>query len=233
VHDLLLFDLDGTLSDPLEGISRSLNHALTSFGYESRAVAEVATFVGPPLDTTFEVLTRSTNRNHIADLVAKYRERYSEVGFSENELYPGIPESLRALSASGIPLAVCTSKRTDFAERILTLFGLRSLFQFVCGGDVGIHKWQQIGALRADGMVSPDTVMIGDRAVDLSAAHRSGLCSAGVLWGFGSRSELEAEAPRYLFSTPSDLVCLASPGPDKESHPRRAVETRGPCLTSG
>src|SRR5207237_10331579 len=115
------------------------------------------------------------------------------------------------LASAGITLAVCTSKRVDYAENILELFGLRSYFSFVCGGESGTQKWQQIRDLLEKSAVSQSTVMIGDRAVDMSAAHGNGLHAAGVLWGHGSREELEAEQPRYLFSTPQELLGLAGP----------------------
>ena len=204
-HDFILFDLDGTLSDPLEGIGKSINHALTYFGYPERELHELSACVGPPLDQSFQSLTGITAVDQLAAFVAKYRERYGDVGYAENLLYPGIPEALRRIRDAGIPMGVCTSKRVDFAERILQMFGLRHHFSFVSGGDIGVHKWQQIEGLLRDGLVPASTVMVGDRAVDVTSAHRNGLSAAGVLWGHGSRQELEAERPRYLLSSPDEL----------------------------
>jgi phosphoglycolate phosphatase len=207
-HDVLLFDLDGTLSDPLVGIGRSINYALSHFGYPELPLSKLAMHVGPPLDQAFSSITGLSSSSALDGFVAKYRERYGEVGYSENVLYPGIQEVMHSLAGAGVSLGVCTSKRRDFAERILELFRLRSYFSFVCGGEIGTHKWQQIRDLLENGVVNKSTVMIGDRAVDLSAAHRNGLPAAGVLWGYGSRQELEAEQPRYLFSKPQDLLGL-------------------------
>jgi phosphoglycolate phosphatase len=208
IHDLLLFDLDGTLSDPLVGIGRSINYALAHFGYEPLALSACSAYIGPPIDATFEAITGVTASNQIAAFVAKYRERYADVGYAENTLYPGIPEVLALLGEADIPMGVCTSKRQDFAERILEMFGLRSHFRFVSGGDIGVEKWQQIEALRARGAVSTSSVMIGDRYVDVLAARRNGLCAAGVLWGHGSRDELVREQPDYLFAAPAELADL-------------------------
>jgi len=208
LHDLALFDLDGTLSDPLVGIARSINYALAHFGYAEVELSELSAHVGPPLDHAFRSLTGVESPAELAGLVAKYRERYGDVGYSENVLYPGIPEALEALRLAGVSLAVCTSKRADFAERILRMFGIRSYFRFVTGGEIGVHKWQQIEALVKEGAVTPSTVMVGDRSVDLLAAHRNGLHGAGVLWGHGSRAELENERPRYLLSSPEELQGL-------------------------
>ncbi len=211
-HDLLLFDLDGTLSDPLVGIGRSLNYALAHFGYRTIELAECSAYIGPPLDQAFRAITGTTSPDHVTALIAKYRERYAAVGYAENVLYPGIPEALARLAEARMPLAVCTAKPLEFAERILEMFGLRAHFAFVDGGQSGLHKWQQIEGLLAQGAVSPASVMIGDRSVDLVAAHRNGLQAAGVLWGHGSRQELEAERPRYLLRAPLELpVLLGSP----------------------
>ena len=204
-HDLVLFDLDGTLSDPLPGIARSINYALSYFGYPERDPCEIAAYVGPPLDQTLRSFTEAQSADRVAALVDKYRERYGEVGYSENVLYPGITGALQALRDADVPLAVCTSKRADFAEKILRRFGIRAHFRFVSGGDIGIEKPQQIATLREQRLVGPSTLMVGDRAVDLVAAHANGLQSAGVLWGYGSRGELAAETPRYLFASPDEL----------------------------
>jgi phosphoglycolate phosphatase len=210
VHDLLLFDLDGTLVDPIQGAHQCINHALTQCGFDPIDSAQMAPFIGPPLDGTFETLVGSTAVELIDRLVATYRERYSEVGYSECRLYPGVEASLRELRARGQRLAVCTSKRVDFAERILQMLGLLELFDFVDGGEIRISKSQQIARLRQATRVTQRTVMIGDRAVDLFAAHSNGLSSAGVLWGYGSNDELAAEEPRYLFAAPSEWRQLAT-----------------------
>jgi phosphoglycolate phosphatase len=89
------------------------------------------------------------------------------------------------------------------------MFGLRTLFGFVSGGEIGTEKWQQVESLLSEGVIDRSTWMVGDRGVDLIAAHRNGMPSAGVLWGYGSRAELEAERPRYLLSVPGDLQVLA------------------------
>lgn len=108
----------------------------------------------------------------------------------------------------GATLGLCTSKRLDFAEAILQRFGLRPLFDFTSGGDIGVHKWQQLRDLRAAGVVDADSVMVGDRDVDITSAHRNGLHACGVLWGFGSLEELQAESPRHLVRSPAELTQL-------------------------
>ncbi len=206
----ILFDLDGTISDPLDGLSESINHALKHFGYPTRQRSELAAFVGPPLDLTFIALTGKTDKAHIRALVEKYREYYADTGFSKNVIYPGIQSALRHLQDAGLSMAVCTSKRKDFAGKIIDMFGLGAYFEFIDGGDIGISKWQQIERLREQNLVDDASIMVGDRAVDLVAAHRNGLRSAAVLWGYGSRTELTAENPQHIFSQPQELASQLS-----------------------
>jgi phosphoglycolate phosphatase len=202
--DLILFDLDGTISDPLIGVGRSINYALTHYHYEPINLSDAAKYIGPPLDQTFQTITGLAD---VTDLVAKYRDRYAQVGYSENVLYPGIAEVLQLLSTI-VSLGICTSKRSDFAEQILQMFQLRQYFQFISGGEIGVHKYQQIADLLSQGLVSKNTLMVGDRAIDLIAAHKNGLSAAGVLWGYGSRAELEQESPLYLLRTIPELCFL-------------------------
>lgn len=209
-YEFLVFDLDGTISDPKDGVVRSLNYALQAHGFNVKDENELTSFIGPPLDFAFSSLTGSQESELIKSLVSKYRERYSEVGFSENTLYPGIAEVLQRLSADrGITLGVCTSKRVDFAEQVLGHFSIRHHFSFVDGGDVGIEKRQQLEVLLKEGRINHNSVMVGDRHVDLTAAHHNQLQSAGVLWGYGSIEELSQHKPAHLFSKPCELADLA------------------------
>ncbi len=206
-HPTVVFDLDGTLSDPLEGIGRSINHALRTHGHAERELAALARYIGPPPGESFVELTGDADAGRVAALVATYRERYRDIGYAENTLYDGIPALLQSLRDAGAMLGLCTSKLPVFAEMILTRFGLREHFAFVSGAEhLGVHKWQQLEALRASGRVGADAVMVGDRAVDLAAAHRNGLQACGVHWGFAAPGELQAERPRYLVSTPGELA---------------------------
>lgn len=206
----LVFDLDGTISDPALGIARSVNYALTAFGFDPIPENSVSMYIGPPIDDTFRRLTPSADEECVVQLVSKFRERYSDVGYSENVLYPGIPEALSYLVRKGSSLGICTTKRVDFAERILQHFAIRDFFQFVNGGDVGIEKHQQLEYLLAEDIIDLNAAMIGDRSVDIGAAHANGLRSVGVLWGHGTEAELiEAEA-QLLLSYPSQLMELAN-----------------------
>lgn len=204
----LIFDLDGTLSDPAVGIGRSINYALQHYGYRAIADTEVSQFIGPPLDASFESITGNSSPAHLAELVVKYRERYADIGYAENLLYAGIPEALQSLRSAGIPIGLCTSKRVDFADSILKLFGLRQHFEFLSGGDIGVHKRQQLAGLLAQQTISAKSIMIGDRAVDIEAAKSNGLASVGVLWGHGSLEELNTAGADSLLTMPPQLTTL-------------------------
>jgi phosphoglycolate phosphatase len=204
----LIFDLDGTLSDPIVGIGRSLNYALEALGYRSLSAPEVSRYVGPPLDWAFTQIVPDAPHDTVLALVAKYRERYADVGYAENTLYPGIADALTGMSSDGVQMGVCTSKRREFAERILELFGLRQHFNFVNGGDVGIGKADQLRALLDHGTVGPESTMIGDRAVDIKAARANGLGAVGVLWGHGTKAELLGAVPDRLLQSPMELAGL-------------------------
>jgi phosphoglycolate phosphatase len=208
MYDLLLFDLDGTICDPLEGSTKCTNYALARHGFAPVDADQVSALIGPPLNEAFEAIVGSDSPELIDLLVTAYRERQGSVGLLECHLYPGVVDALDTLVGRGSRLAVCTSKPTNFATRILTRFGIAEIFEFIDGGDVRNPKWQQIGRLREDGRVPVQTIMIGDRAVDLAAAHRNGLESAGVLWGYGSQAELEREGPKHLFHSPAEWLAL-------------------------
>lgn len=204
----LIFDLDGTLSDPKDGIVRSINYALEAYGFDSRAEADLLSCIGPPLDASFRGLLETADESLVSSLVKKYRERYADVGFAENCLYEGVFDSLRSLYGEQ-PLAVCTSKPAAFARKIIEMFNLDGFFEFIDGGDVGVSKVTQLSDLRTSGLVGPGSVMVGDRMFDLRAAHKNGLSSVGVLWGYGSFEELSAEKPVMLLDKPQDLIRLS------------------------
>ena len=205
----LVFDLDGTISDPSLGIRRSVNYALHAFDYPEVSRDAVADLIGPPIDQIFARLTGTESTSQVHALVAKFRERYADVGYAENTLYPDMGTVLQQLADRGSPMGVCTGKRVDFAERILERFELRELFAFVDGGDVGISKHQQLSTLRSSGRLDAGC-MIGDRASDVDAAQKLGLQTIGVAWGFGSRDELACADT--ILAQPSELLCVSDFG---------------------
>ena len=178
----LLFDLDGTLTDPMQGITRSVQYALRHFGIEVEDLTTLCPFIGPPLRDSFREFYGMTSAQ--ADEASeKYGEYFSRQGIFENKLYAGIPDFL--------------------AERIARHFGFRDRFTLICGGTAygpcstkaGVIR-ETLAQLRIDD--PSQAVMIGDRRFDIEGAAAAGVESIGVLWGYGSREELEKASPGYL-----------------------------------
>ena len=203
---VLIFDLDGTISDPSTGIARSANFALETAGFPAVEESYFPEWIGPPLDTLFKAFVPGASPSLVAELVTTYRARYGSVGYAENTLYAGIPDVLSELRAKGYVLGVCTSKRVDFAEKILKMFGLKPLFDFVDGGEIGVAKSDQLHRLLSNGVVDSGAVMIGDRAVDIEAARLNDLGAVGVRWGFGGLSELQRANPTAVVESPAELL---------------------------
>ena len=204
-YTTLIFDLDGTLSDPALGVVRCINFALTSFDQPPRADHEITQHIGPPLEQILALLSDEDDSAYVSALAARYRERYSELGFRENTLYPEAKATLAALKNYGFRLGVCTSKLRPNAIKILELFDLTRFFEFISGPLATETKSKQLKDLLQCGTIDSDALMIGDRAIDLQAALENRLKSAGVLWGYGEREELESEQPAFLFDSFSQL----------------------------
>lgn len=199
----LLFDLDGTLTDNFPGISRSIVHALESLGLPAPDPASLRQCVGPPLRETFARLLETDDRARIESALARYRQRYAVEGWRENEPYAGIEQALQALAANGHRLHVCTSKPRPYAQRIVEHFGLDRHFASLHGPELDGRLDDKSELLRhllaTEGLDPAACVMIGDRAQDMRAARANGVDALGVLWGYGSRTELvDAGAGRIV-----------------------------------
>jgi phosphoglycolate phosphatase len=208
-YSSLVFDLDGTISDPSIGITGCFNYALEKHGHDKFDASYLEKYIGPPLDVAFKDLLSTDNEKEVEILIATYRERYSEVGFCENTIYTGIVDSLETLKSRGIKMGICTSKRKDFAEKVLNLFDIANYFEFVSGGDVGITKSSQLAELIHNGAIDSNAIMIGDRAIDISSARDNGLDGVGVLWGFGDYEELSNAKPVLIISSTDEVVKIA------------------------
>jgi len=196
----LFWDLDGTLTDPKEGITRSVQHALARLGIPVDDPDVLTPFIGPPLSTSFRDLYGLTPAQ-TEQAVQFYRERFDAQGIFENRVYPGIPELLQDLAERGVVMAVATSKPTAAAERILVHFGLRGRFEAVYGAGIA-DGWEKRDVLaRAAADLSPrarrETAMIGDHPLDMSAAHAFGLPAVAALYGYGDSARMLAEHPEH------------------------------------
>lgn len=198
MYSYILFDLDGTISDPKTGICGSVQYALKSFGIEEPDMDKLTPFIGPPLRDSFMTYYGFTpEQAEVA--VAKYRERFNATGKYENVLYPGMAELLRDLSAAGAHLAIASSKPTVFVEDILRYFGIRQYFEIVVGSELdgSREKKEDIVAevlrqFAQRGAADPsDVVMIGDRKYDIEGAAAAGAHNIGVRYGYAALGELE------------------------------------------
>jgi phosphoglycolate phosphatase len=203
--DAIYFDLDGTLTDPKPGITRSIQYALQKLGHHTVPTEDELTWcIGPPLRASFAKILGADD--HADRAVSLYRERFSNVGLYENGVYDGIGEVLTALSQSGQRLFVATSKPHVFATRIVEHFGLRHHFEHVFGSELDgtrVDKSDLLQyALKIAAVDPAKTVMIGDRSHDMVGAGNNGMKRIGVLYGYGSKDELIGAGAQQVCATP-------------------------------
>jgi len=197
----LLFDLDGTLTDPAEGITKSVAHALRKRGIEVNDLATLNCFIGPPLIDSF-MKYYGLDEDDARRAVTDYREYFVPQGMFENTVYDGIPALLADLKAGGYTLIIATSKPEPFAVKILEHFGLAHHFDRICGASLDEKRSTKADVvaytLAQCGITSAESIMIGDRHHDVDGAHANGLAAIGVLWGYGDRAELAAAGAEFV-----------------------------------
>ena len=202
-YHTILFDLDGTLTDPKEGITKSVAYALQHFGIQVENLDSLTCYIGPPLAVSFPEYHGISEEN-TPTAVAKYRERFSDVGWAENLVYDGIEQMLDALKQAGKKLLVATSKPEVFAVRILEHFGLDGYFDLICGAPMHAPKGHGKADVIRDALERAGiselsgAIMVGDRLHDVEGAHKIGLPCIGVLYGYGDREEMEACRADYI-----------------------------------
>lgn len=205
-YKIVLFDLDGTLTDPQEGICKSINYALNFFG-EERPLKSLTKYIGPPLLPSFVELLDE----ELAPLaVKKYRERYSTIGLFENEIYQGVATTLKALKDMGFVLCTASSKPQLYVEKILQHFDISQYFDIIGGAsldgkisekeDVISHVLSMLTANKKD------VVMVGDTRYDLIGAQKIGVDAIGVTYGFGEKSDLLQYPNIAIIDSLADIV---------------------------
>lgn len=206
-YETVLFDLDGTLTDPGLGITNSVIYALKKLQITPPPREELYKFIGPPLHESFETYYH-LSRDEAMTAVDYYREYYRDTGIFENRLYDGIPWLLEELHGSGKKLLVATSKPEVFAKRILEHFGIMKYFSAVCGAllDGSRTDKSEVIAYALNTALRPETaIMVGDRKHDIIGANKNGIDSMGVLFGYGSRRELMDAGATYICKTVNDI----------------------------
>lgn len=211
--DLVIFDLDGTLTDSKLGITRSVQHALSHFGITVENLDDLTHFIGPPLRESFSDAYRFDDEQ-IVTATQVYRERYSTVGLLENELFPLTPALLEAVGKTGATLAVASTKGEPYVHRILQHFGLDHHFAVMGGASLDhtiLTKAEVINRVLAD-LPAPfnprRSIMIGDREHDIHGARHHGIETISVRYGYAKPGELEAAGPLAIAETMQDLAVI-------------------------
>ena len=204
----ILFDLDGTLTDPREGITRSIQYALAKLGIEEPDLGKLEHFIGPPLLQAF-MQYYAFDEARAWQAVNFYRERFKVTGLYENEVFEGVIELLQTLEAQGRHLYIATSKPWEFAREIARHFNFAKHFKVIYGSELDGTRTNKVELiahiLEQEGLEPATTLMIGDRKHDLIGARSNGLDCVAVGYGFGGREELEGETPTYHFDTLEQL----------------------------
>lgn len=206
----VLFDLDGTLTDPKEGITECVRYALPFLGIEPPDNDQLLDFIGPPLEDSF-IRRFGMSKKQAQLALKKYRERFSSVGMFENKVYDGVPEMLEKLQDAGLTLAVASLKPLVFVNKILEKFSLDKYFSSVKGSDLEgtKHTKKQIiedVLLELPPISLDEIIMVGDRLQDIEGAKQCGINSLGVKFGYAQLCELENAGADFIASTPAQVA---------------------------
>ena len=210
--DVILFDLDGTITDPKDGITKSVAYALNEFGFRVEDPNALVHFIGPPLCESFTKYY-GLDKEQAMFALEKYRERYSSIGWKENAPYHGIAFFLQSLKESGRKLLIATSKAQVYAVKILQHFGLDTYFDYICGTPLDDPNQTKADVIRfalqqANITNNARVVMVGDRLHDIVGGHEAGIEAIGVLYGYGNKQELEEYHADYIVESITELSKL-------------------------
>jgi phosphoglycolate phosphatase len=210
----VLFDLDGTLTDPGLGITRCLQHALGRLGHAVPPSDDLRRCVGPPLRDSLARLMGTADEAALAEAIRLYRERFLSEGMLENEVYADVPAGLTALRRAGHRLWVATSKPHVYARQILEHFQLAPCFAGVYGAELSGENSDKGALIRVllarERLSPPSTCMVGDRAWDIRGARENGIRAVGVRWGYGTEEELRAAGPDRTVGSMAELCAYLS-----------------------
>ena len=207
---IIVFDLDGTISDPLVGVAKSINYALEKSGVAPKRQEDLATYVGPPLHESFAELLGKDDNDQILTAITLFRESYIQVGYRENKLYPGITELLQWLASHRQTLYIATNKKTFVAKSVADYFQITSYFKDILGCGLKRQKVELLNEVKAR-EASDHCVMIGDRCYDMRAGKLAQCYCIGALWGYGSRKELLESGADLICDTPDSLKSFLKP----------------------
>ena len=208
----ILFDLDGTLTDPKDGITRCIQFSLDQLGVTPPRADQLIGCIGPPLRGSFSCLLHTSDDALLDQALSYYRKRFSETGMYENAIYPEVPPALRRIRAAGFRVFLATSKPSVFARQILDHFDLTQFFHGIHGSELDgrlSDKGELLAhILDAENLKPEAALIVGDRSQDIIGGKKNGMVTAAVTYGYGSREEIAASKPDYVFESPSDLAAF-------------------------
>ena len=221
--DNILFDLDGTLTDPKVGITRCIQFSVKNLGMQVPPADQLTWCIGPPLRDSFSQILNTTEDSVLDQALFHYRKRFSQIGMFENVIYPEVSQSLRKIKESGHQLFLATSKPEVFAKQILDHFNLSQFFHTIYGSELNGHlsdKSELVAHILESENLDPEvSLIVGDRIYDITGGKKNGIMTAGVTYGYGSNEEIVSSKPNIIFDAFSDLLSFLDipAGPDKNT----------------
>lgn len=221
MYDNILFDLDGTLTDPKVGITTCVQYALKGMGIEEPDLDKLTPFIGPPLKDSF-MNFYGLDSDQAEEAIRLYRERFTDIGLYENEIYPGIPQMLHALKAKGKRLAISSSKPTVYVERILEHFDIHKYFDVIVGSELDGRRTDKrevveealAQLLKGEKKPHQEVVIVGDRKFDVEGGQAHDITTVAVAYGYGPMEELKEAKPEFIVRTVEELQKLLLRGSD-------------------
>ena len=211
-YEIILFDLDGTLTDPKVGITKAVKYALSKYDIKVEGLDELEKFIGPPLSESFKEFYSFPDEK-ITEVIGYYREYYADKGIFENQVYSDIPSLLIELKKKQKVLVVATSKPTVFAKKVLEYFNIDSYFDLIVGSNLDETRTSKsdviqyiFSELEIEDLSK--VIMIGDRKYDVIGANKNHIDSIAVAYGYGSQKELEEAKPTYYVNTVKEIIAI-------------------------
>ncbi|MCF7790480.1 MAG: HAD hydrolase-like protein [Victivallales bacterium] len=208
----ILFDLDGTIIEPKEGITKSIQYAMEKLGYEPPDSEDLLWCIGPPLYESFQILFDKKDRDFILHAVDVYREYYSKKGIFEHTLYSGITRLLKQLKSKNFKVFIATSKPGVMAEKIIEYHSFGNLFDGIYGCELDGTNSKKTELLKyllvKEQLKAEDSLMVGDRKHDIIGGKENSLMTCGVLYGYGSIEELKIAGADFIIEKPDELLSI-------------------------
>lgn len=208
--DNILFDLDGTLTDPKAGITRCIQFSLENLGVPVPRMDQLTWCIGPSLKESFSKLLNTSDDGILEQAISHYRKRFSQTGMFENIAYPEVASSLRKIKGSGFKVFLATAKPRVFAKQILDHFNLSQFFNAIYGSELD-GRFSDKGELiehilRSENLNPKMSLIVGDRSYDIIGGKKNGIMTAAVSYGYGTQKEIDSSEPDIIFGVFSDLL---------------------------